>query len=257
VLDGAIDPSLDLLAFAREQSLAVESALAAYDAAAAREGWNGVAVLEAVSARVERAPLASAGASRAARPSDVLYGSVEALADPEYGWRELALALGSAQAGDGSGFVELSDRYFQRRSDGSTGLRVEAQLAVLCADLARLESPQQYREAAAGLAREAPHIGVANLMSHLPCAFWPKPARGPEPLRGVEARNALIVAGRADPLTPYVWGERMAALLRGSTLLAVDTREHTSFGADRPCVDDAVVALLVSGEPPAAAPVCP
>jgi hypothetical protein len=49
----------------------------------------------------------------------------------------------------------------------------------------------------------------------------------------------------------------MAALLRGSTLLAVDTREHTSFGADRPCVDDAVVALLVSGEPPAAAPVCP
>jgi len=257
VLDGPIDPSLDLLAFAREQALAVESALAAYDQAAAEQGWHGTAVLESVSARVELAPLPSANASRAARASDVLYGSVEALTAPEYGWHELALALGSAQSGDGSGFVELSDRYFQRRSDGSTGLRVEAQLAVLCADLAGLESPQAYRDAAAGLAREAPHFGVANLLSHLPCAFWPEPARLAEPLQGAAARNVLVIAGRADPLTPYAWGERMAALLRGSTLLRVDTREHTSFGADLPCVDDAVSALLVSGERPAIPPLCP
>ncbi len=261
VLDGAIEPSFELTVFAREQAIAVEGALTAYDDAAAEKGWNGIAVLEAVFARAEETPLASGASSvgepRAARSSDILYGSVEALTDPDEGWRELALALGAAQAGDGSRFVSLSDRYFQRRSDGSSGLRVETQLGVLCADLHRPASAQAFRDALPELEREAPHIGVANLLSHLPCAFWPEPARPFEPPRMAGAGNILVIAGRADPLTPHVWGERLSAALRGSTLLGVDTREHTAYGRGRECVDQAVVALLLSGEAPATAPVCP
>lgn len=257
VLDGAVEPSFELLVFAREQAVAVEGALDAYDQAAAAHGWNGLAVLEAVSLRAERAPLpSSSGDARAARSSDILYGSVEALIDPDGGWRELALALGAAQAGDGSGFVSLSDRYFQRRSDGSSGLRVEAQLAVLCADLQRPASLQAYRDALPELERAAKHIGVANLSSHLPCAFWPEPARPFEPPLASDARNVLVIAGSADPLTPHIWGERLAARLRGSTLLSVETREHTAFGRGRECVDQAVVALLLSGEALAPPPVC-
>ncbi|MEX2205778.1 MAG: alpha/beta hydrolase [Myxococcota bacterium] len=260
VLDGSVEPSFELLVFAREQAVAVEGALDAYDEAAAAQGWNGVAVLEAVTLRAERAPLpsvaSSSGDARAARSSDILYGSVEALTDPDNGWRELAFALGSAQSGDGSGFISLSDRYFQRRSDGSSGLRVEAQLAVLCADLQRPASLQAYRDALPELERAAKHIGVANLSSHLPCAFWPEPARPFEPPRARDAHRVLVIAGSADPLTPHVWGERLAARLAGSTLLSVETREHTAFGRGRDCVDQAVVALLLSGEAPASPPVC-
>jgi pimeloyl-ACP methyl ester carboxylesterase len=257
VLDGAIDPRFDLLAFAREQAVAVEAALTAYDAAAQRAGWHGVAVLEAVSARAESAPVRSAGGLRLARASDILYGSVEAVSDPDAGWHELALALGAAQAGDGAGFVKLSDRYFARAPDGTEGLRVEAQLAVLCADLHRLASAEAYRDATPELGRIAPHIGVANLVSHLPCAFWLPPARPLEPLRAVEAAGILVIAGRSDPLTPHIWGERLVQQLPMSTLLSVDTRQHTAYGRGRACVDAAVESVLLSGSAPVPAPECP
>ncbi len=257
VLDGAIDPSFDLLVFAREQAVAVEAALTAYDEAAAREGWHGSAVLEAVTANAEVAPLPSSAGSRAAQPSDILYGSVEALSDPGAGWHQLALALGAAQAGDGAMFVALSDRYFGRAPDGSAALRVEAQLAVLCADLHRPASEQAYRDALYELERVAPHIGVANLLSHLPCAYWLAPARPLAPPRAFDAARVLVIAGRSDPLTPHVWGERLSGRLSMSTLLSVDTQEHTAFGRGRDCVDVAVVAALLSGTRPEAPPVCP
>jgi hypothetical protein len=49
----------------------------------------------------------------------------------------------------------------------------------------------------------------------------------------------------------------MAARLHGSTLLSVESREHTAFGRGRACVDAAVVELLLSGVMPEPAPVCP
>jgi len=257
VLDGAIEPGFDLLVFAREQAIAVETALTAYDEVATQEGWNGIAVLESVSARAEAAPIRSEGGLRHAQASDVLYGSVEAVSDPDRGWHELALALGAAQAGDGAGFVKLSDRYFGREPDGSSALRVEAQLAVLCADLHRLASPEAYRDALPELEQVAPHIGVANLLSHLPCAFWPAPARPLEPLGGVEGEGVLVIAGRADPLTPHVWGERLARLLPASTLLSVGTQDHTAYARGRACVDVAVESVFLSGSAPVPAPVCP
>ncbi len=257
VLDGAIDPTFDLLTFAREQAEAVEAALRAYDEAAGREGWHRIAVLESVAARAKSAPIPSSGGLRAAQATDVLYGSVEAVIEPTGGWRELALAIGSAQAGDGAGFVRLSDRYFRREADGTAGLRVDAQLAVLCADLHRLESPEAFREALPELARVAPHIGVANLTSFLPCAFWQKPARSPVVLRDAAGERVLVISGRGDPLTPYVWGERLSRALPGSTLISVETQAHTAFGRGIACVDGPVTRFLLSGVQPESTPVCP
>jgi len=257
VLDGAIDPSFDLLSFVREQAVAVEHAFTAYDAAAQREGWHGLSVLEAVSARAELAPIPNGAGARPAQASDILYGSVEAVTNPDAGWRELTSALGAAEKGDGAPFVRLADRYFGRESDGSSALRIETQLAVLCADLRRLESAEAYRGGFPELERASPHIGVANLMSVLPCAFWLAPARPLEPLRAVDAAGTLVIAGREDPLTPHVWGERLAEQLPRATLFSVDTRGHTVFGRGRACVDQVVISVLLSGQPPEPTPVCP
>jgi len=257
VLDGAIDPGFDLLTFVAEQAEAVEAALLAWDEAALREGWHGIAELEVVYARAKSAPIPSGAGGRAAQASDVLYGSVEAVIEPVAGWRELALALDAALRADGGAFVRLSDRYFRRRSDGSSGLRVDAQLAVLCADLHRPASPQAYRDALPGIESRAPHIGSANLTSFLPCAFWPEPARRPEPVRDVPGERILVLAGRDDPLTPHVWGERLARALAGSTLISVDTRGHTAYGQGHACVDAPVTAFLVSAVRPMSTPMCP
>jgi len=258
VLDGSIEPSNDLLTFAREQAVAVEGALSAYDAAAATKGWHGTDVLEAVTARAESRPIPGGGdPPRAARASDVLYGSVEALVSPDRGWHELASALGAAQAGDGAPFVRLSDRYFQRDGDGPSALRVEAQLAVLCADLYVPASAEAYREAIPELQQASPHIGVANLMSLLPCAFWVEPSEPPQALRADPGAPILVIAGSRDPLTPALWGVRLSERLGGSARLDVESDVHTAYGRGGECTRGIVERLFIARELPESPARCP
>jgi pimeloyl-ACP methyl ester carboxylesterase len=239
VLDGSIDPAFDLVRFTREQAVAVEAALAAYDEEAKKKGWNTSETLEEV---YERAP----------RKSTVLYAAAEGLAAPMDGWRELASALGRAQTGDSSGLESLEQRYFGERSDGTRELSVEAQLATLCADQRRLGDAEAYRAALPDFAAASRHFGSANLLSHLPCAFWPEPERGPlpEPAGRVTA-PVLVIANQDDPLTPHLWGERLARLFPTATRLDVESRAHTAFGRGDPCVDSLVEQYLATPARPA------
>ncbi|HKC51867.1 MAG TPA: alpha/beta hydrolase, partial [Myxococcota bacterium] len=184
--------------------------------------------------------------------STVLYASAEGLASPPEGWRDLASALGRAQVGDSSGLEELAQRYFGERSDGTRELSVEAQLATLCADQHRLASVEAYRAALPVLAASSPHFGAANLLSHLPCAFWPEPNAGP--MREPGARTLapiLVIANRDDPLTPHLWGERLAARFPSATRIDVESRGHTAFARGDACVDSLVERYLVAPAPPA------
>jgi len=234
VLDGAIDPAFDLAQFTREQADAVEAALVAYDAEAKRKGWQGTETLDDVYAH-------------APRRSTVMYAAAEGLASPPDGWRELASALGKAQIGDSSGVDELAQRYFGERPDGTRELSVEAQLATLCADQRRLASADAYREALPALAVSSPHFGAANLLSHLPCAFWPEPSAGSmrEPGAPTPA-PILVIANGDDPLTPHLWGERLAARFPSATRIDVDSRAHTAFARGDACVDSLVERYLVA-----------
>ncbi|MFI5315303.1 MAG: alpha/beta hydrolase [Myxococcota bacterium] len=239
VLDGSIDPAFDLASFASEQAVAVERALGAYDAEAKHRGWHGADALDEVYAR-------------APRKSAVLYASAEGLSSPPDGWRELADALGRAQIGDSTGVAALEDRYFGRREDGTRELLVEAQLATLCADLRRLPSVDAYRAALPAFELDSPHFGAANLLSHLPCAFWPAHRAGS--LRQPGARSTapiLVVSNLDDPLTPPIWSERMAARFPQATLVAVESRAHTAFGRGDECLDSMVTSYLVDPAPPA------
>lgn len=239
VLDGAIDPAFDLVQFTLEQAAAVEAALVAYDAEAKRKGWHGSETLDEVYAR-------------APRKSTVLYAAAEGLAAPPDGWRDLASALGRAQVGDSSGLEALAQRYFGERPDGTRELSVEAQLATLCADQHRLASAEAYRAALPELAAASPHFGPANLLSHLPCAFWPdSDAGGMAEPKGRGSAPILVLANSDDPLTPHLWGERLAARFASATRVDVQSRAHTAFGRGDACVDSLVESYLVAPAPPA------
>jgi pimeloyl-ACP methyl ester carboxylesterase len=230
VLDGSIDPSHELERFAREQSVAVEAALGAWDAEARARGWHGADTLDEVYAR-------------APRKSTVLYAAAEGLATPPEGWKSLAAALGRAQAGDWAGIDALYDGYFG-------GLSVEAQLATLCADLRRL-SPEAFRAALPAASAASPHFGPGNLLSHLPCAFWVEARTRPADAPGRGAPPILVLANRDDPLTPHLWGERLASRFASATRVDVESREHTAFGRGDACVDAVVTDYLVAPAPPA------
>lgn len=239
VLDGAIDPSFDLVRFTREQAVAVEAALTAWDAEAQRKGWLGRESLDAVYAAAKRR-------------STVVYAAAEGLSSPPDGWRDLSEALGAAQEGDSRGLDALAQRYFGERSDGTRDLSVEAQLATLCADLHRLASPEAYLAALPELDAASPHFGAANLVSHLPCAFWPEPESGPLTLGEIRTEApVLVLANLDDPLTPHVWGERLAERFPSGARIDVVSRSHTSFGRGDRCVDRLVEEYLVAPALPA------
>jgi pimeloyl-ACP methyl ester carboxylesterase len=191
--------------------------------------------------------------ARAPRKSTVLFASAEGLATPPGGWLLLANALGRAQLDDWSGMQSLSDHYFGERADGTRELLVEAQLATLCADLRRPASAEAYRAALPAARAASPHFGAGNLLSHLPCAFWPAPRNGPlaEP-RGAEGTPPILVlANRDDPLTPHRWGERLAADFPSATRVDVESREHTAYARGADCVDSLVAQYLIEPAPPA------
>ena len=238
VLDGSIDPSFDLEQFAREQAVAVENALVAYDAKAQSKGWHGVEALDQAFARAKT-------------KSTVLYAAAEGLSSPPDGWHDLADALGREQDGDWSGLDDLATRYFGQRQDGTRELSVEAQLATLCADQHRMVSAEAYREALPRLSAASPHFGPGNLLSHLPCAFWPAPASALPEIGGRGGPPVLVLANSADPLTPHLWGERLAARFSRATRVDVDSPAHTAFGRGDPCVDGLVEGYLLE---PAAPP---
>ncbi|HXX46969.1 MAG TPA: alpha/beta hydrolase [Myxococcota bacterium] len=238
VLDGSIDPSFDLEQFAREQAVAVENALTAYDAKAQSKGWHGVEELDAAFARAKT-------------KSTVLYAAAEGLSSPPDGWHDLADALGREQAGDWSGLDDLATRYFGQRDDGTRELSIEAQLATLCADQHRMVSAEAYREALPRLAASSPHFGPGNLLSHLPCAFWPPPASALPEIGGRGGPPVLVLANSADPLTPHLWGERLAARFSRATRIDVDSSAHTAFGRGDPCVDGLVEGYLLAPAAPA------
>jgi pimeloyl-ACP methyl ester carboxylesterase len=231
VLDGSIDPSHDLERFTREQSAAVESALVAWDSRDRHRGGHGADALDRIYAS-------------ASRKSTVLYAAAEGLATPPGGWQELGAALGDAEGGDWAGIGALSDSYFG-------GLSVEAQLATLCADLGPL-SVDGFRAARPAADAASAHFGSGNLLSHLPCAFWvPARTQTPADVARAGAPPILVIANSKDPLTPHVWGERLAQRFASATRVDVESSEHTAFARGDACVDALVRDYLVAPAPPA------
>ena len=156
------------------------------------------------------------------------------------------------EEGETGAFDALADRYFGRRSDGSSALAVEAQIATLCADTHRPKDAEAFRAALPEFAAAAPHFGRANLLSHLPCAFWPEPARalgapgasGPAADPGPGQRPRPAHAARLGRAPGGALPERDADRRRR----AARTRPTA---ATSPCVDELVDAYLVAPAAPA------
>ena len=105
---------------------------------------------------------------------------------------------------------------------------------------------------------KAPDFAAGQAASGLLCGVWKYKNADPLPaaINGAGAPPILIVGTTGDPATPYAWSERLAKALAGSVLLTKVGEGHTAVGGGDPCIDESVIAFLVSSTLPAAGTRC-
>ncbi len=266
VLDGAIDPSLTadeqgmaqaegfdraLRAFVEDCLLYTECPLTGRPAAA-------TAQVADLMAEIDAEPLPS-DSGRDVVQTLATYGIAVTLYDREFGWPLLREALSAAiDDDDGTILLMLSDIYLGREPDGSyTSNSNEVIAAVNCIDHGSASDGAALDEILPEYEERAPIFGSFLAYGGLVCAHWPvEPQLEPREITAPGAAPILVVGTTRDPATPYSWSEGLAAQLESGVLLTYDGDGHTAYAQGSPCVDDAVDAYLLTGEPPAADTTC-
>ncbi len=250
VLDGVVDLSLTGLQGAERQAEGFSEAFAGFARHCQRDGCRLDApapeVLDRVLADAERAPIPSPDADRPATSGVVSLGVTQALYSKLY-WTDLARALRSAEAGDGSRLVDLADQYLHREADGTFGSGFEIYFAVSCLDQDFPRNPNAVFADADRVETEYPRFGAAVVNDYVRCALWPVPSK---PLHPVPATTKglpaiVVISTTHDPATPYESGVRVANQIPGAVLVTNDGDGHTIYAQGKRCIDTPVDAYLL------------
>jgi pimeloyl-ACP methyl ester carboxylesterase len=260
VLDGAVDPTADVLERARQQAAGFEAAFedfladcsARVDCPLQRHG-DPAPVVDGLLERLDASPLPVDPTRTPVTPGVAATAIVNALYS-DTSWPILADALSSAVDGDGAPLLALYDQYYQRRADGSYGDELEAYYATMCLDqgASAIGLDEELRR----LAEVAPRLGSAWALELQVCAGWPVPPAGTVAVTGAGAGPVLVVGTTGDAATPLAGTRAMASALAEGRLVVVEADQHTGYGAN-PCIDEVVDRYLVDLVPPPEGAVCP
>jgi pimeloyl-ACP methyl ester carboxylesterase len=241
VLDAVVDPAEGFEEFLTAQAVAFESALRSQAARCGDAGRRAcgvddlVAAYDEVAARVESAPVASAGGP--VGPAEVATAALATLYRTD-GWRDLGPALADTLEGRGTPVRRLAEGFWNLTGFG-------AYAAVVCTDTAPPPDPEAHRRFAERLRRTAPRFGASIANELLPCASWPTaPNAAPLPTSAAGAPPTLVIGTTGDPATPLDNAERVARRLPGAVLVTVEGDGHTAYGT-LACVDRIVDAYLL------------
>ena len=253
VLDGAVDPSLDLGEFRSDQGEAFERALRAFladcaerTACAFHEGGKTAAAFDALMASIDRNPIPAprTGDPRLVGPGLAWSAVLGALYSKSY-WPILAIALEQAKDGDGSLLLAISDPFRGRKPNGSYSNMLDAYVGNTCLDYPAPTDVDVYTSWATQLRDDAPHFAQFVAYNDLVCAFWSVPAQGsPRVISAKSAPPIVVVGTTGDPATPYHWAEALADQMTSAVLVTYEGEGHTAYG-ESTCVQDAVDDYLL------------
>jgi pimeloyl-ACP methyl ester carboxylesterase len=231
VLDGVVDPALDLPGLLAAQLSGMEPYIATITTTA--DGTN-----------LFDQAAATAGADLAV----LSFAAIASVYDPRSA-TVLQQALVDAIAGDSTGLEVLANRYWSAAS-------FTAYLATLCSDTSRPADEVGYRAMAAALSATAPRLGPAVAGEVAGCTWWAAPpgTDGPATV-GAGAPPLLVVGATGDLATPLALARSVHASLQTSALVIHNSPFHTSFGTSL-CVDSVVTNYLVDLMLPADPTVC-
>ena len=266
VLDGAVDPSLDVMQISEGQSQGFQVAMTRFAKDCVRHStcpWRGSSaqVLRGINRlldRIDRSPLPS----HSGRPL-VQAEAINALFYSMYSpaiWPTLRIALKQASIGDGLGLQTIADYAADRTGPNSYATNMASAFpAISCWDSSPPPGVDGLRAAAARWSRGAAVPEMARAMSwgNAACAQWfGHGGRPAAPAQSTTTAPILVVGTTFDPATPYVWAQALARQLPTATLLTYRGDGHTAYGGSSRCIDDAVDRYLVTGQTPPAGTVC-
>ncbi len=256
VLDGASDPEADRLESSLQQLAGFEASLGTFlDRCGANPscplhaGGAAGAAFDELMDDLHGSPIPS----RPGRP-DVGRGiATTAVIQAMYSeatWPQLERALGDAAAGDGSGLLDLYDRYYQRAPDGTYGDELEAFQVISCADRPERPTAEELAAETPLYVEVAPRLVPPDSEPSFFCTFMP-PAIDPRiDVTGAGAGPIVVVGTTGDPATPFESTRAMAETLDDGRFVIVEADQHTGYGVNR-CVVDLVNRYLVDLEAPA------
>lgn len=266
VLDGALDPSLDIMQVSKGQSDGFQLAMTRFarNCASLRScPWSGSAskVLRGINtilAKVDRRPMPTES-GRDLVQAEALGALFYAMYSPTL-WPVLRQALGQAKIGDGYGLQSIADYAVERTGPNSYATNMASAFpAIACWDAPAAPGIAGLRAAAAAWSQGARVPDMARAMSwgNAPCAQWfGHSGRVPAPASTTTAAPILVIGTTYDPATPYEWSKALNRQLPTSTLLTFRGDGHTAFGGSSRCIDDAVTRYVLTGTVPPAGTVC-
>jgi pimeloyl-ACP methyl ester carboxylesterase len=260
VLDGAVDPSVVSIDENVDQEAGFQVAFNDYAADCARSpdcplGADPTQWVNRYHQLVDPLVVKPARTSDLRRLSytDATTGTANALYTPQF-WKFLTSGLLGLQRGTDPGdLLMLADEYYGRDDDGHYDNSQDAFNAIRCVDAPSLTDPAAWVEADRQTRLVAPFASYGQFTGYAPrdlCALWPVPATSwPHEVAPTGPGKVVVVSTTHDPATPYQAGVDLARQL-GAQLISYHGTQHTVvFDGDR-CVDSAVGAYLVDGEPP-------
>ncbi|HEY3240666.1 MAG TPA: alpha/beta fold hydrolase, partial [Acidimicrobiia bacterium] len=170
VLDGPIDPSLDLIGMTWAQAVAFERTLDGFFAWCTSDSgcaWRPSADLRAsflaLVDRIRREPLPAPDGERVGVSE--LFTGVMGRLYARSRWPSLSQALGAAEQGNGAPLAGLSDRYV----NGGASNFADARSSITCADHPAPRDPADYPALADAAAAQAPVFGPLFTWAALSC----------------------------------------------------------------------------------------
>jgi len=259
VLDGAVDPTLDMVQVTKAQAQGFETALRSYIQNCLDEGdcFLGDDMDEALGRvsslldDLDKTPLPTQLGGRELTEGLANYGIGAALYSRE-AWTYLDQGLQDAFDGDGTILTLLADAYSSRNQDGSyAGNVLEAFPTITCLDHPSDIPYDQVDSYVPELEKLSPTFGRIFAWGLTMCdPFTTKAAEQRRPLHAVGAAPIVVIGTTRDPATPYQEAVALSQQLDSGVLVTRDGDGHTGYASGNECIDSAVEDYLVDGKVP-------
>jgi pimeloyl-ACP methyl ester carboxylesterase len=255
VLDGAVDPTLDVVESTVRQMASFQVAFDDYAADCMKVTGCplGTDPAQAVARYHDLVnPLVNAPGHtsdpRGLSYQDAIAGTINAMYTQRY-WKYLTSGLLGLQRGTDAGdLLMLADDYQGRNEAGHYSNLQDAFTAIRCVDSPAPTDPAVWAAADKRIREQAPFLSYGDFTGFAPrdvCSFWPVPATSrPHPASSPGPGKVVVVSTTHDPATPYQAGVDLAHQM-GASLITNDGTQHTVVFTGNQCVDSAVTQFFV------------